>query len=63
MRESRAIDQTQQFFTAGELMEVAGDFGDGDTGRYEDGRSLASRWLALAAASALALLALVIVTN
>ena len=63
-RKNRALDLTQSFFTAGDLMEVAGDFGDADAGRYEEVRSRrASRWLALATASALALLAIILVTT
>lgn len=60
-RSKRALDQTQQFFAAGEVMEVAGDFGDTDAGRYIDApATLVRRWLALAAASALALLMVVL---
>jgi len=57
-------DITEQFFTAGELMELAVEtdhFADLDVGHRGAGRGLRG-WLALAAASAVGLLVLVVLT-
>jgi hypothetical protein len=57
-------DITEQFFTAGELMEAAVEtdhFLDLDGRAARDGRGLRA-WLALAAASAVGLLVLVVLT-
>lgn len=57
-------DITEQFFTAGELMELAVEtdhFADLDVQRGEMARGLRG-WLALAAASAVGLFVLVVLT-
>ena len=63
MPKSARADITEQFFRAGDLMEMAPDSDDFD---LDDGGALAARglhgWLALAAASAVGLLVLVVLT-
>jgi hypothetical protein len=63
MPKSARADITEQFFTAGELMEMAVEtdhFADLDVG-HAAGRDLRG-WLALAAASAVGLFVLVVLT-
>jgi hypothetical protein len=63
MPKSARADITEQFFRAGDLMELAPDSDDFDLDdRRPAGASGVHGWLALAAASALGLLVLVVLT-